>query len=506
MGNSKRYKMENKINNIRIGIFIFAIAFLPGCKDLLNKDPLASLSVSSAYVTSEDALKAVYAAYNPLLNYTGISGYSIYDIACDNAEKGGEGPSDGGYFNELAYFTLTSSNTVARQVWGNAYLGIRRANLVLDNIPKIEMDDYVKQRLLGEARFLRAFHYFILVSLYGDVPLITDSNIESFEIERSDKELVYSQIISDLEFASKSLPLRSKLAPEELGRATKGAADSYLARVYLFRRDFQEAEKWFKIVIDSKEYELEDDFYHIFTKDAEFGRENIFEVNYIYSPQYRALANTNSIRQGSAGMYGYGFCNPTKDFVDAFEEDDPRLWQTVYKNGDIMPDDKIADVGNSETGYMNKKVYLAKDEFPPTGDPRNSGKNEILYRYGMLLLWYAEAANENGNIQIALKALNEVRSRARQGQSGVLPEVTVTDKDQLRTKIWHEQRVEYGMENIRYFDLLRQNRLGEVMTAYSEKYNSNKGKNFREGVNELFPIPQTEIDLSQGSLTQNPGY
>ena len=123
----------------------------------------------------------------------------------------------------------------------------------------------------------------------------------------------------------------------------------------------------------------------------------------------------------------------------------------------------------------------------------------------MLLLWYAEAANENGNSTQALWALNEVRKRARQGNTSVLPDVTTTDKDQLRTAIWHEQRVEYGMENERFFDLVRQGRAGTVLRAYSQKYNTAKGS-FKDGVNEVLPIPQTEIDLSQGELTQNNGY
>lgn len=171
-----------------------------------------------------------------------------------------------------------------------------------------------------------------------------------------------------------------------------------------------------------------------------------------------------------------------------------------------MPDGKVADVGNSETGYLNKKAYLLADEFPPTGDARHSGKNELVYRYGMLLLWYAEAANENGNTHEALLALNQIRARARQGNDTVLPAVTTTDRAALRQAIWHEQRVEYGMENLRYFDLIRQNRAGEVLRGYAEKYNTVKGRNFRDGINELFPIPQTEIDLSQGKLTQNNGY
>src|SRR5690606_8221876 len=135
-----------------------------------------------------DALKALTSVYNTLLNYPGYDGYSIYDIAADNAEKGGEGPSDGGYFNEIAYFTLTSSNTVALQVWRNAYLGIRRANLVIENVPGIEMDQYNKARIVGEAKFLRAYNYFILVTLFGDVPLITDVQYDrtpSYAIQRT---------------------------------------------------------------------------------------------------------------------------------------------------------------------------------------------------------------------------------------------------------------------------------------------------------------------------------
>jgi tetratricopeptide (TPR) repeat protein len=485
---------------------IILILFIVGCEGFLDKEPLGVVSESSAYQSQSDAMKALTSVYNTLLNYPGYDGYSIYDIAADNAEKGGEGPSDGGYFNEIAYFTLTSSNTVALQVWRNAYLGVRRANLVIENVPGIEMDQGIKERIIGEAKFLRAYNYFILVTMFGDVPLITNVEIESSEIERTSKDQVYGLAIQDLMEAAEVLPLKSELSSDEMGRITKGAAQAYLGKVFLYQRNFQEAEIWFKKVIDSNEYHLDPDYYHIFTVAGEFGPENIFEINHTYNPQFLTARNLGTIRQGSAGMYGYGFANPTQDFVDEFEPGDPRLWQTVYAEGDILPDGKIADVGNSETGYMNKKAYLMEGEFPPTGDAIHSGKNEIKLRYGMLLLWYAEAANQNGNTQQALGALNKVRSRARQGNPGVLPDVTVTAKDQLQKEIWHEQRVEYGMENHRFFDLVRQGRAGEVLRAYAEKYNTVKGRGFRDGINELFPIPQTEIDLSQGKLKQNPGY
>ena len=488
--------------------FILLVAgfFLLGCDDLLNKDPLATLSVASGYRTEADAMKALAAAYNPLYNYPGYDGYSIYDIVTDNALKGGEGPSDGSYFNDIANFTIASTNTVALQVWRNSYLGVFRSHLVLENVPGIEMDESKKSRVLAEARFLRAYYYFILVTLFGDVPLIQTSQVDVKTVARDPKADVYQFIREDLSAAADVLPAKSAMPAAENGRITKGAAQAYLGKVFLYMGDFANAEIWFKKVIDSNEYRLVSDYASLFTIAGEFGDENIFEINHLYSAQFLNARNLASIRQGSAGMYGYGFANPSQDLVDEFEEGDPRLWQTVYKQGDLMPDGKIADVGNSETGYMSKKAYLVASDFPPTGDPIHSGRNEIKLRYGMLLLWYAEAANENGNGPAAVNSVNEVRRRARQGNQQVLPDIAAGSKEELRQAIYHEQRVEYSMENHRFFDLVRQGRAGEVLRAYARKYNTVKGANFKEGISEVLPIPQTEIDDSQGRLKQNNGY
>lgn len=487
-------------------ILIITGVLLLGCDDLLNKDPLATLSVASGYRTETDAMKALAAAYNPLYNYPGYDGYSIYDIVTDNALKGGEGPSDGSYFNDIANFTIASTNTVALQAWRNSYLGVFRSHLVLENVPGIEMDEAKKSRILAEARFLRAYYYFILVTLFGDVPLIKTSQVDVKEVTRDPKADVYRFIQEDLTAAVDVLPAKSTLPASENGRITKGAAQAYLGKVFLYMGDFTNAELWFKKVIDSNEYRLVEDYSSLFTIAGEFGNENIFEINHMYSAQFLTARNLGSIRQGSAGMYGYGFANPSQDLVDEFEEGDPRLWQTIYKQGDVMPDGKIADVGNSETGYMSKKAYLIASDFPPTGDPIHSGRNEVKLRYGMLLLWYAEAANENGNSLAAVNSVNEVRRRARQGNQQVLPDITAGSKEDLRQAIYHEQRVEYSMENHRFFDLVRQGRAGEVLRAYASKYNTVKGANFKEGINEVLPIPQTEIDDSQGRLKQNDGY
>jgi starch-binding outer membrane protein, SusD/RagB family len=135
-----------------------------------------------------------------------------------------------------------------------------------------------------------------------------------------------------------------------------------------------------------------------------------------------------------------------------------------------------------------------------------AGRDDIYMRLGKVYLWYAEAANEIGKTTEALKYLNEVRKRARQGNNAVLPDVTVTDKDALRQAIWKEQRVEFGQEYERFFELVRQGRAGQVLRAYAAKYNTAKGQGFRDGVNEVFPLPQSEINLSKGKISQNPGY
>jgi hypothetical protein len=138
--------------------------------------------------------------------------------------------------------------------------------------------------------------------------------------------------------------------------------------------------------------------------------------------------------------------------------------------------------------------------------PKSSGKDQNVFRLGHILLWYAEAANENGRPNEARTALNEIRKRARQGNEQILPDVTTLDKSQLREAIWKEQRVEYATEVFRFFDLLRTNRAAKVLGDYAKKYNDQKGREFKAGINELFPVPQSQINLSRGVLKQNPGY
>lgn len=504
-------------NLILTGILVTGLAgLMMGCGDLLDdQTPQNQVALEVAYESADDASRAITAAYYPLraVNWCcqgagnahgGGYNYWIFgNVATDDAIKGGESGSDQIYAQEISHYTVSPGNLATDDAWDALFIGVHNANKALDEIPGIEMDSALQARYLAEAKFLRAYFYFMLVQTFGDVPLLTTAEHTAFEQERAPRSQVIDQIISDLEDAEDVLPLRSQYSEADQGRASRGAAQAYLGKVHMFANNFSQAEAAFGRLIDTEEYTLDPDYRHIFTQAGESSEEIIFAIQYHYDPP-NSSNNPMGVVQGSRQMYGWGFNAPTQDFVEAFEDDDPRLGHSVYQNGDIMRDGQEADVGNSPSGYLNRKEYVADFEAP--GGFFGSFNDLIMMRLGKVLLWYAEAANENGNTQEALDALNDIRERAREGNPAILPDITETDQAALRELIWQEQRVEYGQEYDRFFDLVRTGRAGQVLRSYAQTYNTSKGANFTDGVHELMPIPNTEITLSEGRLTQNPGY
>jgi starch-binding outer membrane protein, SusD/RagB family len=487
---------------LRLLLITTILLSFTACEDFLSVSPQSELTQEAFPTTEEDALQATNAIYSTLRDWHYHSGgFPILDIMSDDTHKGSN-PNDGantiGPYDD---FSHSPTQDGLDRWWNALYQGIRRANIVLERVEPIEMDQQVKSRYLGEAGFLRALYYFDLVRAFGGVPLVTEVEAD-IEIPKSSANEIYERIEQDLLFAIDNLPPKSEYGSNDLGRATSGAAKALLAKVYLFRQDFVNAEQYALEVIQSGEYGLEPDFLDANGPDGEHGVESVFEIGAVSTAgnggnQY---ANTQGVR-GTPNR-GWGFNRPSVDLRNAFGDDDPRREATIIELGDIIdgieiagdsstPDEYVDDNGILQIESYNRKVWI-----PGTSTDTQFGHNRRLIRYSDVLLMAAEALNENDNPDEALTYLNLVRERARQGDDSILPDITETNKDALRDLIIEERRLELAMEGHRFWDLVRTGKAEQVLEPY----------NFISGKHELLPIPQSEIDLAQGVLTQNENW
>ncbi len=489
----------------RIIILAFIIFLGGSCGDeFLERPPLAELNENNFLTTENDAILATNAIYNTLrIWFYHYGGFPVIEIMSDDATKGSN-PGDGTQIQPFDDFSFTTTESSILRWYTTLYQGIRRANVVIQGVPDISMNEELKARLIAEARFLRAMFYFDLVRGYGDVPKVITTNPD-LQLPRSPKQEIYDEIIiPDLEFAATNLPLKSEYEASDLGRATKGAAKALLAQVYLFEGDFTSAQQYALEVINSGQYSLVSDFSEVFSVDGEFGPESIFEIPALpenFGNGGNQYANTQAIR-GTPNR-GWGFNRPSWDLITFFGENDPRRDATITFLGEVLDgiliqgDGPTPDTTRNDQGeIIAVECYNQKIWTPGTTTLESFGHNRRMLRYGEILLIAAECLNENGNQAEALTYLNMIRARARGGNNDILPDVTTTDQAQLREAIYRERRAELAMEGYRFFDLVRTGRAAEVLGPLG----------FESGKHELLPIPQAEIDLSQGVLTQNPGW
>jgi starch-binding outer membrane protein, SusD/RagB family len=474
-------------------------AMLAGCSQFLDKEPLGVESSATFLKTESQAILATNAVYDAAAWRLSqeVFEWFLGDVVSDDAAKGGESAADWGEVQQLKDFRANPTNSLSFARWSEFYQGIYRANVVIGGVPAIDMEPKLRARLVGEAKFLRAFFYFQLVKTFGGVPLITHPlSPTEYCQARAPIQAVWAQIETDLKEAAEALPEKSAYPASDMGRATKGAANSLLAKTYIFQAKWADALAASAAVIQSGQYDLEPNYADIFKKAKENGIESIFEIQHIQvaTSEYGDLneGQETSIYQGSRNatyFTGWGFNLPTQDFVDEFESNDPRLKATVVFNGDILyegtPAQQKADNGASTTGYAARKYMYEYQPIVP--DVSNSPANWRSIRFADVLLFHAEAANELGNSTAALESLNRVRKRVS------MPVVTATNKEELRNAIYHERRVELGLEGHRFFDLVRQGRAAAVL-----------GKNgFIAGKHEYFPIPQLELDVCN-KIVPNP--
>lgn len=477
-------------------IIIAGLVFLT----LIGCDDSEFLDVQPSKETPEQALSSptaatelVNAIYNKFLDFneSSFSWNGVSSITSDDADKGSDPGDNGTDKNLLDELTFTSTSISFNEVWEANYQGIARANQALNYLPELDIDEDLRARLIGESKFLRAEFYFRLARMFGGVPLIKGvPNIQNQEDintanTRASKEEVYAFITSDLNDAIESLPVF--YTGIDLGRATKGAALTLLAKVKMY----QGGDNWQQVYDLTNQvmglgYSLTSEYEDIWKEIGENNSESIFEI------QGRGETPNKGVQgyyetQGArgAGGWGWGFNTPTEDLTNFYEEGDKRKDATIIFRGETLWDGKLVAETVANPRY-NQKAYVSETLESFNGDRWESNKNVRILRYAEVLLMNAEAAiNVGGD---AKTPLNLVRNRA-----GLESLETVTLMD-----VWKERRAELAFEHDRYFDLVRQGRAGVVLRAH--------GKNFVDGKHELFPIPQAQIDLSDGQLMQNPGY
>lgn len=487
------------------GLLILAWVGSSSCKKFLEEDPKNQVTIQNFYQTESDAITAVNAIYaylNSVDNFAvGGNTAGVYHstfwvtvgLASDEMLNNQLGAAN---FDQLSSFSHTPQNPSMEEIWGMHYKTITLANIAIARIPGISMNTTLRDRLVGEAKFLRGLMYFNLVRMFGEVPLLIEENNPLLP-SKATVEAIYEQIVDDLSDAAEALPL-SYDAGNGRGRATQGAANAILAKVYLTIRNFEQASIHAKKVIDSQEYELWEDFADVFKLSSRGGREAIFSVGFgdaggaiifweVGQFNVRLLPRELSA-EGIQNAQGWQF--PTEHLYNQFEVDDRRRAVTF-----------ITEI-NDPNGAFSIRPYVKK-YWDRTMEPQgnNSSNDFPVIRYADVLLIYAEAQNELGNTDEALDYINIIRKRARFDGStyaNAVPDYSGLNQEQFRDAVLKERMMEFVFEGQRWFDLARTGKLQQLVPLA------------KPGVvpaqrNYLFPLPQREVDLNP-NLGQNQGY
>lgn len=511
-------------NNRKKYISLALIAFLvisvnSGCKKFLDTQRQGTYTADNYPYpqggTPYDTF--LFAAYDALRAYNYVSdGFMVAtSIRSDDADKGST-PTDGGAdvigMDNFPALTTGRANTL----WTEYFTMINRCNTIIDQINNntdIVATPEAKMQAEAEARFLRGYSYFFLVRAYGRVPKIDKVLAVTSNIPQSTPAEIYAFIESDLQFAAANLP--SSWDKKYIGRSTKGAANGILAKVYLTQQKWGLAMSTANAVMNSGQYDLSTPYTKIFGEDGENSKESVFEIQGTSSA---TVQTANGIQyasiQGTRGNTtewnrGWGWNSPSAQLEAAYEPGDPRKTRTIlYSSTASTPSTTI--YGQTAPFYptevpnlkYNQKVLVSPSYIAANNTRGGWWMNVRILRYADVVLMYAEAANEVGgsaNITAAQTALNSVRARARAGNNAILPNITTVVQSELRNAIRQERRVELAMEHERFFDIVRWGIDVEAFqTAGKTNYNPSRDR--------LLPIPQAQIDLSKGVLTQNPGY
>jgi len=479
------------IKKSRLVAGLSILVLLGSCQDdLLETVPYGESTSAEFWRNADDAIAASTAMYEPLRTED-LYGHNenVFDNCSDDIFRAG----DHGYEEAMENFTFDASNPGFRFGWSAKYEIIGRANSVLINVPDIEdIDSAVRDRVLGEAHFLRGFAFWRLFVIYGAVPLILESNVEegNFNVAKSTIEEVRAQIESDFTAAVALLP--ETYPAEDLGRVTKGTANGFLAKLYLYEEEFEKTIESGEKVLNGP-YPLADNFRDNFTPATENNPEMLFSVQ-----GEENWADVPKSYDAPRPWGGWDFHDTVENVVEEFEENDVRLPNSILQPGDSVdrgvqgkfeftPD--LTQTGYSLTKYVS---YL------PDGNIDRDINVPVL-RSADVFLMVAEAKIRLNGAGSGDTEINAVRDRAGLNpiSNGGMPELI------------HERRCELVGENQRHQDLMRWDKAGivDIVQIYGEDRGQfDPPRTFVRPKHYYFPLPQREIDLSDGVLVQNENY
>ena len=483
--------MKMKIVRIIITFLVLIVLNISCSKDFLDtKSP--NVALSDFFTSESDANTALTACYDVMgWDADNYFPYWLGNILGHDSWKGGEGAGDQPWMEPLLKFQYNANIAELNTPYQQYYIAINRCNRVIGKVAVMTedvIDPAKREQIVAEAKFIRGYFYFELLKLFGQVPLVT-TILEpgKYDIPKATSAELWAQVEKDFGDALEVLPNKSEQDASDLGRATKGAARAFLCKAYIFQKKWAEALALANVIIQSNEYQLESNYADNWKLENENGVESIFEIQFTSSGNGEwgddnegnvFVIYTRSRNNGD----GWGFNCPTREFVDEFEAGDPRRDATIIDNGEILwpgtPDETIADNSSPSCidGFHSQKYQLPPSQW---GDQSDDPNNWIVIRYAEVLLWAAEAAAHTGGDWNSY--LQQVRDRVG------MPVTPISDP---LMAVYHERRVELGMEGQRLWDIIRQGRGAEVLGKYG----------YVEGVNNYYPIPQSQIDLSDGIL------
>jgi hypothetical protein len=476
-----------------------------GCDQFLEPKPTDVLAPENFYRSAADAVSAVNSVYSQS-QWVFFWIWYESDVASDDAFATPNYGPDG---HQLASYTFDPTLWSINDLWTNAYITINKANIVLDRVPPIVMDVTERNRVLGEAHYLRALMYFQLVRMFGDVPLMEHEakSVADAKIARTPSAQVYALILSDLQTAITNLP--PSYSGADLGRVTSGAAMALLAKVYLNQKDYNNAAKFAGQVMSSGQYSLNASWLDNFKISDEFvNPESIFEINYGAPEQTPGVVGSVqtlfTLPSGFPGGDAYGLIQVNPDLIALYSANDQRGNGATY-----MTSPYTTALGETVTwGVPNGAAFHKWIDETSSKDMtarswQQMPNNWIIQRYADVVLIYAEAVASGGTATngTAEAALNQIRARAG------IPPVAGLGSAALTDSIRVERRREFAFEGQRWFDLSRWGILDETFKAKTaEMQTLFPGETGVHGApSNLFPIPDGQIN-SNSLLTQNPGW